>query len=609
MIFMDVAAGSWKRRMVRGVQTGMLMLFMLGCPAAYAVGKAKTKAPHQREFSESNSLLGSYLAGRIARASRDSDNAAYYYQRALAKDPGNRDILDEAFQLELAAGKFDAARQLAQRLTKRQQDNTIGHIFLGLDAYKHKDFDKADEHFKIAQRGSAGEPTVKLARAWVMLAQGRAEKAISLLEAPSKAAWATHFETVQRAFIADVGKKKAAAAKAYEAVYEKKTNTRVAEAYARHLAFWGDKERAKAVLSESGSDASPMGKALLAELQAGKTTKLMVSNVEEGLSEAFLGIGQVLASNNGVDAAQIYLRLALFLNPHSDIAKLELAELYGGIDQYEKAIEVINGFPDSSPFWLNAQIRKALNLNSLQKTDEAVALLKGLSDKYPSEEPLVQTLATIESARKNYEAAIPYYDKAIALIGNIEKKHWPLFYARGIALERTKQWAKAEPDFKKALELDPEQGPVLNYLGYSWLDQNINIPEAFDLIKKAVRLRPNDGYIIDSLGWGYYIQKDYEQAVKHLDRAVELRPEDPTLNDHLGDVYWRLGRKLEAKFQWNQALTLNPEPEDVVKIKKKLDAGLPDQAGPHVELQAPPAPGGEAPAVPVPASPAGTTTH
>ena len=101
----------------------------------------------------------------------------------------------------------------------------------------------------------------------------------------------------------------------------------------------------------------------------------------------------------------------------------------------------------------------------------------------------------------------------------------------------------------------------------------MNIPEAFDLIKKAVKLRPNDGYIIDSLGWAYYLQKDYDQAVKHLDKAVELRPEDPTLNDHLGDVYWRLGRKLEAKFQWTQALTLNPEPEDAAKIKKKIEAG------------------------------------
>ena len=113
---------------------------------------------------------------------------------------------------------------------------------------------------------------------------------------------------------------------------------------------------------------------------------------------------------------------------------------------------------------------------------------------------------------------------------------------------------------------------------------------AFDLIKKAVRLRPNDGYIIDSLGWAFYLQKDYEQAVKNLDKAVELRPEDPTLNDHLGDAYWRLGRKLEAKFQWTQALSLNPEADDVPKIKRKLDEGLPDESGPRAALESQPDP-------------------
>jgi tetratricopeptide (TPR) repeat protein len=566
-------------------------------PEALGASRSRLAGGHP-EIPERNSLLGSYLAGHVARASRDSASAALYYRRALSKDPTNEDILDDAFQLDLAAGEFDSARHLAQRLVKRQRDNTIAHIYLGLEAFKRKDYAKAEEHFREAERGtSPDEPTIKLARAWVNVGQGNSDKALAALEAPSKAQWATHFETVQRAFIADVAKKKAVALEAYRTLLEKKQpNARIAEAFARHLAFWGDRSKAMETLNEGGANATPLGKALAAELKAGKTPKLMVSNVEEGLAETFLGIGQVLASNNGVDAAQIYLRLALFLNPASDIAKLELAELYGNLEQYDKASAVLEAIQDSSVFAINAHIRKALYLNAQQKADEAVALLTATLDKSPKDEQILQTLASIESARKKYEAAIPYYNRAIELAGPQEKKHWGLYYARGIAFERTKQWAKAEPDFKKALELDPEQGAVLNYLGYSWLDQNMNIPEAFDLIKKAVRLKPNDGFIIDSLGWGYYIQKDYDQALKHLEKAVELRPEDPTLNDHLGDVYWRLGRKLEAQFQWTQALSLNPEPEDAAKIKKKQETGLADDAGQRAELKERQAPAAEAPA-------------
>jgi tetratricopeptide (TPR) repeat protein len=416
-----------------------------------------------------------------------------------------------------------------------------------------------------------------------------------------KTDWAVHFEAVQRAFMADVAQSKEDAQEAYGTIYDKQApNLRIAEAYSRHLAVWGEREKALSVLQESGAQETPMGKVLLAELQAGKKPKLMVSNAAEGLAESFLGIGQVLSANNGVDAAQIYFRIALMLNPQSDIGKLELAELYGNIEHYGKAIAVIDKIQENSPFWVNSQMRKGLYLNSMQKSEEASKLMAAMLEKRPGNLQLLQTAAAIESSRKNYAGAIPYYDQAIKLTGTPQKKDWQLFYSRGVAFERTKQWDKAEPDFKKSLELDPEQGATLNYLGYSWLDQNLHIPEAFDLIKKAVKLHPNDGYIIDSLGWAYFLQRDYEQAVKQLDKAVELRPEDPTLNDHLGDVYWRLGRKLEAKFQWTQALSLNPEPEDAVKIKKKLEAGLQDEAGPRAELIEKSAPGAEPAPAPTP---------
>jgi len=128
---------------------------------------------------------------------------------------------------------------------------------------------------------------------------------------------------------------------------------------------------------------------------------------------------------------------------------------------------------------------------------------------------------------------------------------------------------------RKALELQPEQPHVLNYLGYSWIDQGINLDEGMKMIKRAVEQRPDDGYIVDSLGWAYYRIGNYEDAVKHLERAIDLKPEDPTINEHLGDAYWRIGRTLEAKFQWAHARDLKPEPEELPKIEAKLENGLP----------------------------------
>jgi tetratricopeptide (TPR) repeat protein len=118
---------------------------------------------------------------------------------------------------------------------------------------------------------------------------------------------------------------------------------------------------------------------------------------------------------------------------------------------------------------------------------------------------------------------------------------------------------------------------VLNYLGYSWIDQGVHLDEGMAMIKRAVQQRPDDGYIVDSLGWAHYQLGEYEEAVKQLERAIELKPEDPTINDHLGDAYWRVGREREAHFQWAHARDLKPEPEDLIKIEAKLKSGLPNE--------------------------------
>ena len=180
------------------------------------------------------------------------------------------------------------------------------------------------------------------------------------------------------------------------------------------------------------------------------------------------------------------------------------------------------------------------------------------------------------AARSSPTAPRPIRKGIDALPDANDKANTVWYYYRGICEERSKQWSKAEADMRKALELQPDQPHVLNYLGYSWIDQGINLDEGMKMIKRAVDQRPDDGYIVDSLGWAYFRIGNYEEAVKNLERAIDLKPEDPTINDHLGDAYWRVGRTLEAKFQWAHARDLKPEPEDLPKIEAKIQNGLPD---------------------------------
>jgi Flp pilus assembly protein TadD len=232
--------------------------------------------------------------------------------------------------------------------------------------------------------------------------------------------------------------------------------------------------------------------------------------------------------------------------------------------------------PANSLLKRNAQIQMATNLDVIERSEEGIKILKGLTEENPKDIEAIMALGNIERGRKKFEDCAKTYSQGLDASPAGDKNNWLLYYFRGICYERSKQWSSAEKDLKKALELQPEQPHVLNYLGYSWVDQGINLTEAMAMIKRAVDQRPDDGYIVDSLGWAYYRIADYENSVKTMERAIDLKPEDPTINDHLGDAYWRVGRKLEAQFQWAHARDLKPDPEELPKIEAKLRDGLPD---------------------------------
>ena len=168
-----------------------------------------------------------------------------------------------------------------------------------------------------------------------------------------------------------------------------------------------------------------------------------------------------------------------------------LGEAYGRLKQYEAAIDVYDQTPDSSPMRVNADIHIALLLDALGKSDEAIKRLQEIVAEHPNRRrsafgpgrspALAQEFRRI--GRRLYTRAGP--DRRPA-----EKTHWAIYYFRGVDYERAKLWDKAEPDFKKALELYPEQPLVLNYLGYSWVDQGLHLDEAFKMLRRAVELQP-----------------------------------------------------------------------------------------------------------------------
>jgi Flp pilus assembly protein TadD len=255
------------------------------------------------------------------------------------------------------------------------------------------------------------------------------------------------------------------------------------------------------------------------------------------------------------------------LDPDLDAAHLMFAQVQSGLGHADQARAALARIPATSPYASSARVMDAWTLVDEGRNDEALAVARAAGEA--GDPRARRVLADMYRNLERYEEAEPIYTELIEATPD----DWRLYFSRGAARERLGRWPDAESDFRRALEISPEQPEVMNYLGYSWIDRGEHLQEGLAMIQRAVELRPHSGAIIDSLGWAYYRLGDYAQALEHLEHAVELEPADPTLNDHLGDVYWRLGRRIEARFQWQRALTL--EPDNNAEIEVKLERGLP----------------------------------
>ncbi|HEY8276464.1 MAG TPA: tetratricopeptide repeat protein [Methyloceanibacter sp.] len=559
----------------RWTQKALLVTALLAAPAAYSEVELASL-----DGQDPGTLLGNYLSGRVARGDHDTAAAADFYSKALAEDPSNEVILEQAFLLETASAHWDRALQFAHDLVKIEPAHRIAQFLLGCEAFKQGKYDEADKHFAEARQGPIADLTSTLARAWVQQAAGKPDQAFTVLDSLSDADWAQFYQRYHRGLIADVAGKRAVAGEALAGAFKKNPGTlRVTEAYARHAMNSNNRKLAVQTLkTHLGKTAGhPLSRALLEDINAGQVPPLLVVSPADGLAEVFYGIGDALAGEGGLDMGIIFLQFALYLKSDFPLAHVALAEAYDSAKRYDLELQAFDRIPEASPLWLSVQIQKAFALNSLERVDDAKALLDGMVAKYPKDVRPLDALGNILRSHERYAEAREAYSRAIALLPKPTKDNWTLFYSRGVCNERLKDWPAAEADLRRALALSPEESVVLNYLGYSWVDQGMHLKTAMDYIRKAVKLKPEDGYYVDSLGWAYFRLGNLPAAVEQLERAVELRPDDPIINDHLGDAYWRVGRTLEAKYQWQQSLSLKPESEQVVELEKKIKTGLVDK--------------------------------
>ncbi|HKX09689.1 MAG TPA: tetratricopeptide repeat protein [Stellaceae bacterium] len=525
------------------------------------------------------SALGSYLAGSLAQQEHAYGPAAEYLERALKGDPDNADLLRRAFLLRLSGGDGDRAAALAKRLVAADPRAGLASLVLLIEQVRTGDDAGAASAVDRLPIDGLLRFSAPLITAWVKAGQHDQKAALTALDQYDKLRGFDALKEFHLALIDDYLGDVDGASQTYKKVLgrSERLNWRTADIAGRFLERHGRAPEAKALYERflrENRDSADLVQPALARIPAGQIPPATVGDLKDGVAEALFDLASVLNGRDTQDLALVYARLALQLSPKYVLAQLLIAEIAEAEQRPAEALAVYRAVDPGSPLSWSARLRAAEVLDQLDRTDEAVKELTQMATERPDAAlPLIQ-LGDILRGRNRFAEAVTAYDGAVTRSNAVDGRNWSLYYSRGIALERSGQWPRAEADFMKALDIQKDQPLVLNYLGYSWVEKREHLDKALKMIERAVELRPNDGYIVDSLGWAHFQLGDYPQATQYLERAIELLPEDPTINDHLGDAYWRSGRLAEARYQWHRALQFQPEADEVKTIDAKLDKGL-----------------------------------
>lgn len=521
-----------------------------------------------------STIAGRFLAARHAEALGDLVTAADITSEIIDHVPETDTTLRRAHLLMVSAGRLKKAAAIARDVIEASPADPLSIYTLYVIAMREGRYEDAVALPADILAAGVNSILAPLLTAWALAGQDQTDAALLALEELAEQAGLEPIAGLHQAVIADLGGDLIRAEAAFRLALEKSNgqpSLQLVNSFARFLMRADKIEEARALVQTFVSQnpdtllVEPVQRVVDGDAEATK----IIASVRQGAAEVFRSISGLLNRERLRTEALMFVRLSLGLDPENPTALYSLGQLLERRQRDDLAIEAYRQIGQDTAYSWYARLSIADALHGQKQSEEAIAILNDMADERVDRSDVLRSLADILRIEKRFDEAIEAYDRAYdRMNGNVD---WQLFYSRGIALERAKRWGRAERDFLRALKLEPDQPLVLNYLGYSWVEQGVELGRAKTMIETAVSKRPQDGYITDSLGWVLYRLGEYDAAVDLLERAVALEPGDPVINDHLGDAYWVVGRRKESRFQWNRVLSLNPEPDVEVETRLKLE--------------------------------------
>ncbi len=540
-----------------------------------------TEAPLVYAYPQKDTVYGTYLAARVAHLRQDLGTAADYYVKSVNLGADTPEIIGTTYVLLTSEGRVDEAAKYAKTAYKKGDKSNFIHFVVMTDEMKKNNYDEALKSLHQIQDKVYKASVLPLFESWIYAGQDNPEKALKSLEMLKKDKSLVSLYYMHSGMLNDFFGNTKSAQKAFDTVVNNENlelSYRSLQIISNFYIRNGQKMQAAELVKKyyDKNNQPRMLKDLYDNILRAdaKTEQKLIDSAQKGEAEALFNIGTIFRGYQS-DISQIFTALALYLNPQHDVALISMADLLENNLRYEDAIAEYGKISSQSPIYFMAQLKIASIYMVERRNTLAVKKLEKMLEQYPNDYQILFNLGEINRIMNQQRTAIKYYLKALDIMPQTAKQDWTVYYALGMAYERNGQWNKAEEVLQKALKVSNRHPFVLNYLGYGWLQHNKNSNEALYMIFEAYRQNPEDGHIMDSLGWALYRMGKYDDAIKVLERAAEYLPGNAIVCDHLGDAYWQGGRKDEARFQWQHALTLKEDAEELDKdvIRQKIKNG------------------------------------
>ena len=530
--------------------------------------------------------FSNYFSGILSLQDKNFENS-YKYLKPLKGLEDEHLFYATLYQQSLVnLGRYDEAFSYAKNLEKRKIDDDKSNLIIGVYYLKDNNKKLAKKYFKKFKEKNENFFSTSLNN-WLLFTETDMREALAANKNTSKKfnlKEGNQLEKIQEAFI-HCHFNSTITEKVFENI-DSKTNvdfSRYYFFYANYLFNKNDKIKSENIIDHSLNlypekiILSQFKKEINSKKKKEFSNQFSCQSLPNIVAETFYIISNVLSSQGAYNLSNLYLNLAIYLNPNFISYKALKAENLFDTKNYKKSKIIYDEMykKDFAYGWHSSK-RIAAILEIQEKKEES---FKFLSDSFKKnkDHDIYEILdyANFLKNKKKYVDSIKHYSQILNQIKSSHVLFPSVSQGRGEAYERLGKWKEAEKDLLNSLNASPDQAYVLNYLAYTWIEKGIKLEQSLEMLRKANELKNNDGYIIDSLGWALFKLKKYKEAKDYLQLAVIKMPSDPIINDHFGDSLWMNNQIIQARYYWNYVLKLKKTDKKLKdSIRKKLTEGL-----------------------------------